>query len=524
MLMLLCLLALSAGVYGTAVQSELQSVKVYLQGAEMHRAAAVQIPQGVYELVFAGLPPDIDPNSIQVRPEGDFRVLSVSHRVSYLESAQVSGRIRMLTDSLEWFRREIIAQQGLMKVYQEEESMMLANKSIGGQTGVRVADLRTLADFFRLRLSEIKNLQLETQHRMENLQRNHDRIKNQLSQHNSRERAPAGEIVVTTSSPRATRARISFSYISRGASWHARYEIRASDTGNPVEMIMMAGISQNTGEDWSNIRLTLSTGMPLDTRFLPVLNPWFLRFAEPTPPPVMYKRSAPEEEMEMVFFSIADDAIESDFGAGVVASQTTTTREYTITTPFNIRTGSEMQFAEVHRAELPATFSWFSVPRIEKEVFLVSKIAGWEEFLVLPGEASIFFENAFVGRTFVDPVQTQDTLTVSMGIDRGVSVERIRMAEFSRRSITGRRTTETVAWEIRVRNNKNRSVNLEIHDQVPVSTHSDMQITIDDRSGATYTEATGLLIWKTDLKPGESLTRPFRYSVRYPSDRKIRLE
>jgi uncharacterized protein (TIGR02231 family) len=527
MLMLLCLISITMGVHGTTVQSELLSVKVYLQGAEIHRTASVQVPSGIHELVFTGLPADIDPTTVQVQPEGDFRVLSVSHRISYLEPPQVSVRIRMLTDSLEWFRREIDAQQALLKVYQEEESMMLANKSIGGQAGVRVADLRAMADFFRVRISEIKNLQLATQRRIDDLQKNHDRIKNQLAQHNHRQRNPSGEIIVTTSAPRSAGGRINFSYISRNAGWHARYDIRATDTGQPVEMIMMAGINQNTGEDWSNISLTLSTGVPLDRRYLPVLNPWFLYYFEPIPPvpaAEMMKRSALPDQMEPAIYSIAEDSVEMEYGAGVVVTQTTTTHEYAITTPFNIRTGAEKQFAEVQRSALPAVFAWYTIPRMEREVFLVSKISGWEEIVVMPGEAGIFFENAFVGRTFLDPMQTQDTLTVSMGVDRGVSVERVRIADFSRRNITGRRTTETVSWEIRVRNNKNRLINIEIRDQVPVSTQGDLQVTVDERSGAQYDEGTGILTWRTGLQPGEAIVRPFRYSVRFPSDKRVILE
>jgi uncharacterized protein (TIGR02231 family) len=516
---------------GTGINSELKGSRVFQWGAEISRSATAQIPVGINEVVFTGLPADIDPNSLQVRAVGDFAILSVSHRHNHMEAPQMTARMSSLRDSLDYYKGQIDLLQAMVKVYEEEEALLIANKSIGGSNaGVGVADLRAMADFFRLRLSEVKKLQLQVKKDLELNQQRHARIRAQIGEL-SRERTFVSEIVVTTSAARAVRGQLDFSYITRMASWNALYDIRAIDTDKPVELLLKASVNQNTGEDWNSIHLVLSTASPLDGRTAPSLSPWFLRFIEPVVASPIYEMRSRKmmDAGPMAELIIADDLAEemTVLGYGtqaVVASQTTTTREFHITTPFNIKTGKESQLVEIQKNELPAVFAWYAVPRIDKDAYLVARVTGWEEYVILPGEAGIFFENAYVGKTFLNPANATDTLEVSMGNDRGVVIERVRLAEFSRKGILGRRTTETVAWEMKFRNNKNRDINLEIKDQIPVSTHADLQVTLEEKSGADHQEDNGILTWRLTLPKGESAQRIFRYSVRYPSDKKILLE
>jgi len=518
-------------VSASGINSQLKGSRVFLWGAEISRSATVEISPGINEVIFTGLPADMDPNSIQVKSVGNFAILSVAHRHNHLESPQMTTKMSGLRDSLDYYKSQIDLLQAMLKVYDEEEALLSANKSIGGgDTGVRVADLRTMADFFRSRFTEVKKLQLETRKELEAAQQRHARIRTQIGEL-TRERSFVSEIIVTTSAARALKGQFDFSYITRMARWNALYDIRAIDTDKPVELLMKASVNQNTGEDWSNIHLVLSTASPLDGRTVPALSPWFLRFLEPiVASPVLEMRSRKMMDAEpMAEMFIADDLASEMVVVGygtqtVVASQTATTREFHITTPFDIKTGKGSQMVEIQKNELPAIFTWYAVPRIDKDAYLVARVTGWEEYVILPGEAGIFFENAYVGKTILDPMQSTDTLEISMGMDRSVAVERVRLADFSRKGILGRRTTETVAWEIKLRNNKNRVINLELKDQIPVSTHADLQVTLEEKSGADHQESSGILTWRLTLPAGESAQRVFRYSVRYPSDKKVMLE
>ncbi len=524
------LLLLSYAVSAAAVNSRLESVRVFLWGAEINRTATAEVKAGIHEIIFTGLPMDIDPNSVQVKGSGSFTILSVSHRNNFLRSPEVSSELEVLRDSLEYYTRRLNNRQAMLNVYQEEEALLLANKSMGGEAGVRPAELESLADFFRSRMTEVKELQLKTRIEIQQLQDRQNRVRQQISRIGSEQNTNVGEVVVTVSAARNTTGQFEFSYITRSAGWNAMYDIRAEDTDKPVEMLMKASVRQNTGEDWENIRLTLSTANPLDSRVVPSLSTWFLRYVEPLPYGVAERSRLNEAyTLEMVAAPFAEDEIiEEDLAGSVaeitVATQTHTTREYFIDTPYNIMSGADDLMIEVLRDELPAQFTWFAVPRVERDAFLVARITQWEDFVILPGQMGVFFEDSWVGSTFINPEQTADTLEVSLGTDRSVAVERERLTDYSRKGILGRRTTETVAWEIVVRNGKNVPVNIEIKDQIPVTTDADLQITLEEKSDAIHQETSGILTWRLEIAPGETVRKPFRYSVRYPSDKKIRLE
>jgi len=521
------LLLFGIGLSSNANNSDLNGVRIFLWGAEITREASVQVSAGNGEIVFTGLPADLDPGSIQVKSTGDFTVLSVGHRQNFQESPRLAAEIKVLRDSLGLLKDIIDRKEASLKVYEEEEALLLANRTIGGtQEGVKLADLRAIADFFRTRMSEVKIHQINVHREIEQLRQRQARIMQQVGQLGD-QRMHVSEIVLATSAPRAVRGQFEISYITRQANWSPIYDIRATDTGKPVELIMKARVTQSTGEDWNNIRPLLSTANPIDNRVAPTLNPWFLNFIEPMP--VMPMRSRAMEKMEILMDDEMaapelNEVVVTAYGAMAVATQTTTTREFQVTTPHSIKTGEATQTIEISKHELPATFTWYAVPRVDRDAFLLARVTGWEEHIPLAGKAGIFFENTFVGETFINPEQATDTLTLSMGTDRGVFVERVRQKEFTRKGVLGRRITETVAWEIRARNNKNRPVNLEIRDQIPVSAHSDIQVTLEESSGAQYEQPAGMLIWRTEVSAGQSINRNFRYSVRYPADKTVRLE
>jgi uncharacterized protein (TIGR02231 family) len=151
-------------------------------------------------------------------------------------------------------------------------------------------------------------------------------------------------------------------------------------------------------------------------------------------------------------------------------------------------------------------------------------LVDWNNAVLLPGETSVFFENTFVGKTFLNPDIALDTLEVSMGTDGSVTVERNRMADLDEKKILSRRITETIGWEIAVRNGKNRLVNIEIRDQIPISTNADMEVTAEELSQGRLNGQTGIINWNIELQAGESRKIPFRYSIKYPADKQIRLE
>jgi len=112
----------------------------------------------------------------------------------------------------------------------------------------------------------------------------------------------------------------------------------------------------------------------------------------------------------------------------------------------------------------------------------------------------------------------RDTLKLDLGIDRGVSVQREEIQDFSKSSLFGGKRTTTKAWRITLRNNKEEAVTLTIEDQVPVSQEKDIGVDIQELSGGQLDPETGLVTWQRQLAPKETVTLNIRYQVRAPAE------
>lgn len=514
------------------INSQIKEVTVFLQGAQVQRQAQAQIPTGISRLIFTDLPLDINPQSIQIKGSGNFTVLSVNHQVNFLKAQEKSKEVKNLEDSIRYYKDKMDMENVFLKVVNEEESLMMANKNLGGtETGLKVAELKEAADFYKTRLTDIKTRQLNHSRKIKEMQEKHDRILNQIRQLQGIEKQPQSEIVVTVSASSATRAELSLSYIGMNAGWSPIYDIRATNVTQPIDFVFKANVLQSTGEDWNNVKLTLSTGNPMLGGQMPYLATWWLDFYAPEIAEKLFSRQTPAPMMAKEEMTIVIDEVEMDYetvsstGASFTqVSSNQTTMDYVISIPYNIPSGNNPQAVEIQKYQMPAQFEYYCMPKIDRDAFLVARISGWEQYNFLPGQANLFFEGTYLGESFIDAASTSDTLDVSMGRDKGIVVSRDKRKDFSSRKTIGSKQSETIAWEINIRNNKRQNIKLNIIDQVPVSMQKDIEITADEISGAKLNEETGELKWALDLKASENKKLLLSYTVKYPKSKKVILE
>jgi uncharacterized protein (TIGR02231 family) len=151
----------------------------------------------------------------------------------------------------------------------------------------------------------------------------------------------------------------------------------------------------------------------------------------------------------------------------------------------------------------------------------MARATGWEEFSLLPGEANVFFEGTFVGKTFIDPNSIKDTLSISLGRDKRIVVKRDKLKDFSSRKVIGANQRDTRAYEISVRNTKSEAIKIIVEDQIPVSSNNQIEITTQDLGGAKYNKDTGKLVWEFNLQPNETRKVVYKFEIKYPKDRII---
>ena len=198
--------------------------------------------------------------------------------------------------------------------------------------------------------------------------------------------------------------------------------------------------------------------------------------------------------------------------------------EFEIRQPYTIPSDGKSVAAEIGRFDLPAAYIYQSTPKIDKDAFLVAEATGWERLNLLQGEANVYFENTFVGKSILDPGQTSDTLRFSMGRDRSIRIERTKENDYSSRRAIGSNQTQTVAWKFTVRNTRPEPVVLTLTDQLPVSRNSTIAVSAEELSGGRLDKESGIVAWRLELKPGEQRELHLRYAVKYPKGRSLAIE
>lgn len=524
---LLFSLALSAQPAEKEALSTIRKVTVYLQGAQVSRTAAVALPAGPTALKFTGLSPMLDPESIQVSALGNFTILSVQHQINYMKENEPDAEVKKLQTEIQQLQIKTDREQAALSALEEEERFILANKTLGGEKGWTAEDLKAGADFYRSRLTELRLRKLDISLVVQKLNEDKKRFQNQINELNARQRNVAtSEIVVNVSAPAAVSAEFALSYLAPNASWTPSYDVRVQDITKPLALTYKAQVVQNTGENWSNVQLTLSTGNPSLNNTRPELQAWWLRFYEPV---AYYGRRERMQTMDSPATMAKESVMSRDedkAASGPVVEQVerTTTQEFRIAQPYSIVGGTKPVTVVIAQEEVPAFYEYYCVPKLDKTAYLTAGIADWNSYRLLSGEALLFFEGSYVGKTYLNTAETGDTLRLSLGRDESIVVERKREKEFAEKQFLGGKITQTTGWNIELRNSKKQAVSIVIEDQYPLSTSEEIEVKLEQSKGAVVNPATGQLLWKLNIAPGKTEKLNFRYSVRYPGKRQLTLE
>jgi hypothetical protein len=201
-----------------------------------------------------------------------------------------------------------------------------------------------------------------------------------------------------------------------------------------------------------------------------------------------------------------------------------TSFSYEMDIPYDIPSADEPSQVEINRINIPAAMRYRAVPAIEEAAFLTARIADWEQYNLLDGEANLYLDNQFMGRSVLETRFLDDTLTLSLGRDESIIIKRKRQREYEQRRTWTNRVREERMWHTAVRNTKKEKIMLELMDQVPVSQTSDIKVEILDISGAKIDDETGILTWNLEINPGETREVIVHYSVEYPRNRTVILD
>ena len=515
--------------------SRLESVTVYSTGAELNHKAKVSIPVGTSEIILNNMANAIDESSIQVSVPSSITILSTSFSRDFLKNENKSPAYIKVEDSLQIVRRELNKVQNKRIVEENLLVLLDKNQAIGGvNTGVNVAELIKVADYYKIKQLELRNNIFSLKEAEEKQQKRIDRMQQQLQELSLDKTGTKGQIVLQVMATAASTGDFNISYLSPNAAWIAFYDLRAENTSSPLKIVYKANVTQSTGLDWKKVKLSLSTGNPSQNGTAPLLSAWFLEFGEPQ---YAYDRKKQAYQnriqtmearvpMNKEVMADATQPVMSQLqgkvaGVSIIQNENMLNASFDIEIPYDIASNSKPHSVTLKEFSQPANFKYYSVPKVDGDAFLMAEITNYDKLNLLPGEANIIFENSYVGKSFIDPNATTDTLNLSMGRDKKITIKREKVAEQTGVKFIGSSKKQTFTYEIRLRNGKKEAVNLLLKDQYPVSTDKDMEVELLAAEGAAVNKETGVLTWKLNLKAGATETIRISYSVKYPKDKNI---
>ncbi|MCX6231718.1 MAG: DUF4139 domain-containing protein [Bacteroidetes bacterium] len=532
------------------LKSSVKEVCVFTSGAQIQRSANINIPAGVSELVFDGISPYANVSSIQSSGKGNFIILDTRHNIKYSEPAEnpeslipasLQHKINATQDTLNEINFDFDAIKDKKDLYNKQKDMLYNNPLMrGGGKSDSLPVLMAAMDFYNTKMSNI-NTELQKIKRDEakiltkktQLQKRLNDLndyKNRIITEKTGSDSPRYQIIVSVSAREAVTGSLTVSYLTSNAGWSASYDIRVNDINAPLELALKANVYQNTGENWENVKLKLSTNNPTVNNIKPYLSSWLLNYFMPvtgyTSNIVMKSSKAEAPQSAQGNYDDAKLPAAERSYKYITQSQSLTAIEYNIDLPYSIPDDGKPHLVYVQQNENIITrYNYYAAPKIDKDAFLIAKLSGWEELNLLAAKANIYFEGSYVGETTIDPTTITDTLELSLGRDKSISIQRKKLRDKEKDQIIGNSRLKTITMEITVKNNKNASIDLSLEDQIPIANDKDIKVNFiaDDFTGK-LNETTGLLSWNLKLKPKETKTVSFTYSIKYDSDKSLILK
>lgn len=534
------------------VKSTITDVTVYAQGAQIFQKASYSIKPGITEVIIEGISPFIDVNSLQVKATGNSIILDSKYSLFYPKPEEVNLEglplkirkdIQILEDSLKYLGYDIQDIQDEIDVMLATKNIIANNGSMRGQGKVNdsINLLKQAVDYYTIKMTEInKKIQTLNRKKAEKLEKKRgmdDRLA-KLKKHqsssgfNNADQGPIHRVTVTLSTKELVSGRLNISYLVANAGWVPMYDLRSDGLTSKINLTYKAQVFQNTGLDWENVKLNISTNNPYQNKTKPTLHPWYIDYYTYRNDNYKNQGNAPasmKKEMESQGYAYSNtlstpDEVQSQTSAQFVETiRQLTSAEFRIDLPYSIKSNNEQHMVLIKVADLDANYKYFTVPKLDNSVYLVAQLSKLDELGLVPAQANIFFDGSYVGETYIDPTTMDDTLNLSLGRDPNIIVKRLLVKKESKEKIVGDKKERTMAYSIEIKNLKATSIDLVVLDQMPITQNADITIEQLNLDKGELDSRTGIIEWKFTLKPKESKLLNFNYKVKHNKDLQVNL-
>ncbi len=499
------------------VRTQPSDVTVFLQSAKVTEIAKVSLVEGKNMIKVIGLPNAVDDNSYQVGLSHQALLLSVTPSTNFLKSNEYTVEEQKLLDKKKNLKTDQKFLQAEINTLNGELTLIEQNQKIGNnESGWSAEQLSTLATYYTKRTLAIRQSLVRKSIEMENLNSKLHDIEQQIKESVKDKNVNRKEVLLEVQSSKALTSTLKITYVINAARWQPFYDIRAKSTKEPVDIITKGKIYQNSGKDWKNVNLSVSTYLPRANQNRPILNPFYVRESVGNVLLEQVNARDLQSYSNSLMLREESDALEDVAVTQVLGQQLNVL--YAVNGQQNVSTNANGQTFILDKQSAEAEYVHHSVPKLTEDVFLLANIKDWQSLNLLLAEANIYFQDNYLGKTTINPNTTLSEFPISLGVDERIVVNRRLLDNLRSTKLLSSKKVDNYSYEIKVRNNSKEAITLEILDQIPISQNSKIEVLNVESNEGDLDKNTGSILWKKDILSGSGNTITFSYQLKYPKE------
>lgn len=502
---------------------DVKQATVFLQGAKVFGSTNVTLQKGRNTVKIINLPNDLDENTYKINLEKNTTLLSITPQSNYLKNDELTDGEKKLDDERKKFQRQVNLLNIQIKNLTGEQNIINDNLKVStNDKSTPQEQLIKLTEFYRKRMLEINNQVFLLNEQKTTFDESIAKINKQFTEEQTHKTQNRKELILEILAENEMNLNLGVSYIVSNAGWIPSYDLRAQSTKKPLEIVYKGKIYQKTGQDWNNIKLFVSTYRPSFNQNRPILSPLYV--AEYTAynnedAKIGYMQKA-KAEISNSYQMRAEVSEQSQIPVATVSDNQMNIL-YELNYNQTIISQEKEQYVILDKKNGEANFKYHTVPKLNNQVFLMAFVKNWQNLNLISGEANIYFEDNYIGKTNITSNYVKDEFPISLGVDERIVAKRIKLEDKTAQKSFNSNKWETESYEISIRNNTKENIELEVLDQIPLSENQKITVKTLNIGDGNYDEKTGSILWNRKINSGVSEKINFSYEVKYPKEMQI---
>ncbi|MBP1644867.1 MAG: hypothetical protein H6Q16_442 [Bacteroidetes bacterium] len=522
---------------------KINQVKVFLAQAQIEKTVSFPLKAGNNEIILSGNSQNMQTQSLQFTSINDFIITDFTPFIQYVQPTQPSEeklsnekklKLKILRDSLDLLNNQNSDSYTLVSILSREKQVLDNMKIISQPQSIdSIPKIKDGLNYYRDKMMEISKMLQKENAIVSKRSIRINEINNQINiilQGAENNFQPRNEYYIRLniySDKNIPMSKLSYTYNVGGVYWQPFYDVKFTKPNEPASFILKAQLTQQTGEDWNDVKLIFSTEQPNNRRMLGELYPYYLNVPQPKARALSKQANNVDGIIATVGGVSAYDAEVSEYEVPTanatkysemtVTELTMLGKEYEVGMKHTIVSDAKEKIISLETKSTKADYKHYTIPKIEKAAYISALMPSWEDLELMEANGKIYLENNYINDTYINPLNTSDTLNLSIGQDKRVAVDRKVAKTKPQKTGLLSNTTETIVTiTLSIKNNNQTPIDINVVDQIPLSSQEKITITAGDLSNAQYDEKTGKLTWDFSLKALEQKTITFNYTVRQP--------